>query len=72
MEDDKTLQEFVQILGRINDLVGEVATADDKGTDLVDAIAQLRLSGKDKDADVLAKLCARAEELKAQNQAKTS
>ena len=71
MEDDKTLQEFVQILGRINDLVGEVTTADDKGIDLVDAIAQLRLSGNNKDADVLADLCARADEMKAQHQVKS-
>ena len=71
MANDETLEEFVQILGRINDLVGEVTTADDKGIDLVDAIAQLRLSGKDKNADVLAKLCARADELKVQHQAKS-
>lgn len=71
MDNDETLEEFVQILGRIKDLLGEVTTPDDEGIDLVKAIEQLRLSGNNKDADELAELIERADELKAQHQAKT-
>ena len=70
MENDKTLEEFVQILGRIKDLVGEGAISDD-GFDLVKAIEGLRHSGNDQDADELAKLVERADELKAQHQVKS-
>jgi hypothetical protein len=71
MDNDETLEEFVQILGRIKGLVGEAAISDDKGIDLVDAVQRLRLSGNDEDADELAMLCERADELKAQHQAKS-
>ena len=71
MDNDETLDEFVQILGRIKDLVGEVTISDDEGIDLVEAIEQLRRSGNNKDADELAELLERADELKAQHQAKT-
>jgi len=70
MENDKTLEEFVQILGRIKDLIGEAAISDD-GIDLVKAIEGLRQSGNDQDADELAELVERADELKAQHQAKS-
>ena len=70
MDNDKTLEEFVQILGRIKDLIGEAATSDD-GIDLVKAIEGLRQSGSDQDADELAELVERADELKAQHQAKS-
>ncbi len=70
MDNDETLDEFVQILGRIKDLVGEGAISDD-GFDLVKAIEGLRQSGNDQDADELAELIQRADELKAQHQAKS-
>ena len=71
MDYDKTLGEFVQILGRIKDLVGEATISDDAGIDLAEAIERLRASGNSKNADELAELCARADELKAQHQAKS-
>lgn len=71
MEKDETLDEFVQILGRIKDLLGEETLPSDTGIDLVDAVEQLRQSGNDKDADELAELLKRAEELKAQQQQKS-
>lgn len=71
MEKDETLEEFVQILGRIKDLLGEETLPSDTGIDLVDAVEQLRQSGNDKDADELAELLKRAEELKAQQQQKS-
>ena len=71
MDYDETLEEFVQILGRIKDLAGEATISDDEGIDLVETIQRLRLSGNDKDADELAKLIERADELKAQHQAKS-
>ena len=71
MDNDETLNEFVQILGRIADLIGSASISDDKGADLDEAIRQLRLSGNDKDADQLAELLKRANELKAQHQAKS-
>ena len=70
MDNDKTLEEFVQILGRIKDLVGEAAISDD-GFDLVKAIEGLRQSGNDQGADELAELVKRADELKAQRQAES-
>ena len=70
MENDETLEEFVRILGRIKNLLGEETIPNDTGIDLVDAIEQFRQSGSDKDADELAELLERAEELKAQNKAK--
>ena len=71
MEKDETLEEFVQILGRIKDLLGEETLPSDTGIDLVDAVEQLRQSGNDKDADELAELLECAEELKAQQQQKS-
>ena len=65
MDNDQTLNEFVQILGRIADLIGSATISDDKGADLDEAIERLRLSGNDKDADELAELVQRANELKA-------
>ncbi len=69
MENDEKLEEFVQILGRIRDLVGEDAMSGNTGIDLVDFVEQLRLSKNDGDADELAELIDRAEALKAQHQA---
>ena len=69
MDKDETLEEFVQILGRIKDLVGEATIADDKGLDIVGVIEQLRASGKNEDADELVGLLERADELKAQHEA---
>jgi hypothetical protein len=71
MDKDESLQEFIQILGRIKDLMGEAALAGDEGIDLPDTIEHLRLSGNNKDADELTELCRRADELKAQHQAKS-
>ena len=71
MDNDETLDEFVQILGRIKDLVGEVTLSDDEGIDLAEAGERLRQSGNDKDADELAELTERAEELKARHQTKS-
>jgi len=71
MDNDEKLEEFVQILGRIRDLVGEAPISDDKGIDLGEAIKQLRLSGNNQDADEVAELMQRAEELKAQHQTKS-
>lgn len=70
MDKDETLDEFVQILGRIKALLGEEAISDDEGPDLVAAIEELRASGNNEDADELAALLERADELKAQHQAK--
>lgn len=69
MENDKTLEEFVQILGRIRELVEEDSMSGDTGIDLVDIVEQMRQSGDDKDADELAELIKRAEELKARHPA---
>ena len=71
MENDKTLEEFVQILERIKELIGDVAIEDDEGFDLTKAVERLRLSGNNDDADELAGLIERADELKAQHQVKT-
>jgi hypothetical protein len=68
MENDDTLIEFVQILGRIADLAGEALMSDDEEINLVEAVQKLRQSGNDKDADELAELVQRADELKAQHQ----
>ncbi len=68
MNKDETLEEFVQILGRIKELVGEAKISTDEGIDLVKAIEQLRQSGNDTDADELAALFERADELKSQHQ----
>jgi hypothetical protein len=68
MENDDTLIEFVQILGRIADLAGEALMSDDEEINLVEAVQKLRQSGNDKDADELAELVQRADELKAQQQ----
>jgi hypothetical protein len=71
MENDKTLEEFVQILERIKEMIGDVAIEDDEGFDLTKAVERLRLSGNNDDADELAELIERADELKAQHQAKS-
>jgi len=71
MDYDETLVEFLQILGRIKDLVGEVTISDDAGVDLAGTIQQLRLSGNSEGADELTELVKRADELKAQHQAKS-
>ncbi len=71
MDNDKTLEEFVQILGRIKDLVGEAIISDDQEIDLVAVIEQLRQSGNNESADELAGLLTRADELKTQHQAKS-
>jgi hypothetical protein len=71
METDKTLEEFVQILERIKEMIGDVAIEDDEGFDLTKAVERLRLSGNNDDADELAEFIERADELKAQHQAKS-
>lgn len=71
MEKDEKLEEFVQILGRIRDIVGEESMSGGTGIDLIDIVEQLRQSGDDKDADELNELLKRAEELKAEHQAKS-
>jgi hypothetical protein len=71
MENDETLEEFVQILERIKDMIGDVAIEDDEGFDLTKAVERLRLSDNNDDADELAELIERADELKAQHQAKS-
>jgi hypothetical protein len=71
MDKDKMLDDFVQILGRIADLTGAASMSDDKDIDLDKAIEKLRLSGNDEGADELAELVKRADELKAQHQAKS-
>ncbi len=71
MENDETLEEFVQILGRIKDLLGETAIADDEGFDLARTIEQMRLTGNNDDADEIAELLERAEALKALHQAES-
>ena len=71
MDKDETLQEFVQILGRIKDLVGESTLLGNEEIDLAEAVERLRQSGNNEDADELAGLCKRADELKAQRQAKS-
>ena len=71
MDKDETLDEFVQILGRIADLMGAATVSDDNEVDLDKAIEQLRSSGNDEGADELVELLARADELKAQHLAKS-
>jgi hypothetical protein len=71
MNDDETLGEFLQILGRIQELAAEAPNSDGEGLDLDYAIQQLRQSGNDNEADELARLRERAEELKAQHQTKS-
>ena len=68
MDNDDTLREFLQILGRIADLAGEALMSDDEEINLVETVQKLRQSGNDKDADELAELVQRADELKAQHQ----
>ena len=71
MEKDETLEEFVQILGRIKDLLGEAAISDDEDVDLAKAVEQRRLTGNHDDADEITELLERAEALKARQQAQT-
>ena len=68
---DETLVEFVRILGRIAELVGDATNSDNEDIDLVEAIQRLRQSGNSEDADELAELFQRAEELKALHQVKS-
>ena len=68
---DETLLEFVRILGRIAELVGDATDSDNEDIDLAEAIQRLRQSGNSEDADELAELFQRAEELKALHQAKS-
>jgi hypothetical protein len=72
MNNDEALEEFIQILGRIRTLLGEATISDGASIDLDAAVEQLRESGNDTDADELAALCKRADELKAQQQANSS
>jgi hypothetical protein len=71
MDKDETLQEFVQILRSIKDLLGESMLLGDEDIDLPEAVERLRQSGNSEGADELAGLCKRADELKAQHQAKS-
>jgi len=71
MDNDEALQEFIDLLGRIRTLLGDATISDGAGIDLDAAVEQLRESGKNQDADELAALCKRADELKAQQQAKS-
>ena len=68
MDNDDTLREFLQILGRIADLAGEAMMSDEEEIDLVETVKKLRQSGNDEDADELEKLVQKADELKAQHQ----
>jgi hypothetical protein len=68
MDNDEKLEEFIQVLGRINGLLGEDVFLVE-GFDLTKTIEQMRLAGEIEDADELARLLERAEELKAQHQA---
>jgi hypothetical protein len=68
---DETLVEFVRILGRIAELTGDATDPDNEDIDLVEAIQRLRQSGNSEDADELAELFQRAEELKALHQVKS-
>lgn len=70
MDKDESLEEFVQILGRIRELTAQETTADDNGLNLDDVVKQLRLDGENDDADELAELIERADALKAQQKAK--
>lgn len=69
MEKDEKLEEFVQVLGRIRELVGEESMSGGTGIDLADVVEQWRHSGNDTDADELGELIKRAEALKAQHKA---
>jgi hypothetical protein len=69
-ENDESLHEFIAILRRIKELLGEAAFPSEEEIDLADAVEQLRQSGDTSSADELAGLCKRADELKAQHQAK--
>jgi len=69
-ENDESLSEFIEILGRIKGLLGEAAFPSEEEIDLADAVEQLRQSGDATSADELAGLCKRADELKTQHQAK--
>lgn len=70
MEQDNTLDAFLQILARIKELVGEAPVSGDSGVDLDEAIERMRQSGNNDDADELAELIQRADDIKAQQQAK--
>ncbi len=71
MDKDESLQEFIRILGCIKGLIGDAALSGDESIDLVETIESLRLAGNNEDADELAELCERADELKAQHQAQS-
>lgn len=70
MDNDDTLSEFLQILGRIKELVGETTASGDDGIDLETAVKQLREAGNNEAADEITELVQRAEELKALHQPK--
>ncbi len=65
MEYDKETDELAQILGRITDLMGEASFSGGEAINSVEAIQRLRLAGNNKDADELAELFLRGDELKA-------
>ena len=69
MGKDESLDEFVRILERIKNLLGDAKISDDDDIDLAGAIERLRLSGNNDDADELAEIFERAEALKTQHQA---
>jgi hypothetical protein len=71
MEQDETLNEFLHILARIKDLLGEAAISGSEAVDLDDAMQRLRKAGNNDDADELAELIRLADELKAQHQPKS-
>jgi hypothetical protein len=70
MDNDASLHEFVQILGRIKELLGEANPVDDDDVDLAKAIERMRQDGNEQDADELAELLTRAEKLQARHVAK--
>ena len=64
---DETTDELAKILGRMANLMGEQSFSDDDSINSVEAIQGMRLAGKNDDADELAELIQRADELKAQH-----
>lgn len=69
MDDDSNLQEFLEILRRIRVLVGDAAISGEKDIDFDEVLRQLRQAGSKGEADELAELVRRADELKAQHHA---
>lgn len=58
------LDELVTISTRVADLMDEASFSDDENIDTVEAIKRLRLSGANEDADELAELFQRIDEMK--------